>query len=166
MKIAVISDTHDNFFAIEKIVSIMKREGISTFIHCGDIASKKSVQALAKSKAKGYYAYGNMDKDFASLQVAIKDSGSEFLGSNGVLELGGKKIFVTHGHFAPELEQAIQSGEYDFVFFGHTHKKELRKQGKTTVINPGAHNPLNTPQESRTIAIIDLKTEEARLVNA
>ncbi|HDP73891.1 MAG TPA: metallophosphoesterase [Candidatus Woesearchaeota archaeon] len=166
MKIAVISDTHDNFFAIEKIVSFLKKEGISIFVHCGDIASKKSVQALAKSKAKGYYVYGNMDKEFSSLQIAIKDSGSEFLGSKGELVLDGKKIFIAHGNFAPEVEQAISSGEYDFVFSGHTHRKEARKVGNTMFVNPGAHNPLNTPEDSRTFAVVDLNSGEARFVKA
>ena len=37
MKIAIISDTHDNVATFKKAVDLIKKEKIKTIIHCGDI---------------------------------------------------------------------------------------------------------------------------------
>jgi len=35
------------------------------------------------------------------------------------------------------LSALISSGEYDVVVRGHTHSPEIRKEGRTLIINPG-----------------------------
>jgi predicted phosphodiesterase len=47
--------------------------------------------------------------------------------------------------------------EFNILITGNTPQKEAYLEGKTFVINPGAHNPINTQNENRTIAILDIK---------
>ncbi len=55
-----------------------------------------------------------------------------------------------------------EGGEtYDFVCCGHHHERELAEEGRTTVLNPGAH-VLPGSEADRTIAILDTLSESPR----
>ncbi|MDQ3807347.1 MAG: metallophosphoesterase family protein, partial [Thermoproteota archaeon] len=49
-------------------------------------------------------------------------------------------IAVYHGTDFRKREALIQSGKYNVVVYGHTHKVENKLVGKTIVINPGTAN--------------------------
>jgi predicted phosphodiesterase len=52
-----------------------------------------------------------------------------------IFELDGKRIVVIHEH---QIAEALaDSGHYDLVIYGHTHKAEVRKAGAALVVNPG-----------------------------
>ena len=51
------------------------------------------------------------------------------------LELDGKKIILLHEPFM--LEELVKSQEADFIFYGHLHKVDVRREGKTHILNPG-----------------------------
>lgn len=54
----------------------------------------------------------------------------------GKVELGGKKLAFCH---YPKLGELLaKSGEFDAVFFGHTHQAGMGNFGKTLMLNPGA----------------------------
>ena len=36
-----------------------------------------------------------------------------------------------------QIDEVVQSGRYDVVIYGHTHRRDIRREGKTLVINPG-----------------------------
>jgi len=74
MKIAIISDTHDNLATLEKAVDWINKNGIEEIIHCGDICSPYTLQELSKKfsgvKPRGGHAplrgkihlvFGNVD---------------------------------------------------------------------------------------------------------
>ena len=73
-------------------------------------------------------------------------------------ELAGKRILVIHGDDGYGLRMAIKSGEYDYVFTGHTHRVRDEKVGNTRVINPGALG--GAFYEPRSIAYLDLETDQ------
>ena len=51
------------------------------------------------------------------------------------VEIEGKRIgFV---HFPAEAKKMAQSGNYDLVFYGHTHRAWDEKVGECHMINPG-----------------------------
>ena len=86
------------------------------------------------------------------------DSASSILrqaDSDLALEFDDKKVFVTHGH-RTSLRRAIDSGEYDYVFHGHTHRYKDEIIGKTRVINPGALGGKKV--EDRSFVILDLES--------
>jgi len=60
------------------------------------------------------------------------------------------------------LYHLVNSGEYAYVFHGHTHYRADWWAASTRVINPGALG--GTKRESRSICIIDLESGEAQFI--
>jgi len=56
-------------------------------------------------------------------------------GETGKINVEGRKIAFTH--HPEDAEKLAESGEYDVVFHGHTHKKREEKFGECILINPG-----------------------------
>jgi len=40
-------------------------------------------------------------------------------------------------HKPDTLNEVAESGKYDLVIYGHTHRQEIKFVGKTLVVNPG-----------------------------
>ncbi len=101
MKLGVISDSHDNLNMIKKAVNILNKENIDFLIHCGDIISpfiSRVFEGLNEKIKNGnfYGVFGNNDGDLLYL---IEKLGKicKISGYEAILELSGKKIYVTHG---------------------------------------------------------------------
>lgn len=127
MKIAVVSDTHNNIANFKKAIDWIKKENISLILHCGDIASQETID-----EAKSYFgnemifAKGNADYGLdLPEEVEIKKD--------------GKKI--AFAHFPDNAKALAQTDKYDVVFYGHTHRpwdEKVPDGGKEThMINPG-----------------------------
>ncbi|PIT90237.1 MAG: hypothetical protein COU22_03255 [Candidatus Komeilibacteria bacterium CG10_big_fil_rev_8_21_14_0_10_41_13] len=160
MKIAIISDTHDNVVNLEKAINYLNQEKITTIIHCGDVCSRAVLRHLAKNyQGMTYWVLGNVhaakeemvgtDREFNNLK---------YFEDFGLVEFEGKKIgFV---HFPDEAKKMAQSGKYDLVFYGHTHKPWEETVGQTRLVNPGTlggvfYNP--------TFALYNTETGELEL---
>ncbi len=161
MHIGIISDTHDNVAAIERATEIFAEEGVEVVIHCGDFVAPFVPPRFDEFELHG--VLGNNDGDAANLQSAFDDLGgeSELHGRFASLEFDGLSIGALHGESRKEVE-AIAAGEtYDFVCYGHHHERELAEEGRTRVLNPGAH-VLPGSEADRTIAILDTLSESVR----
>jgi putative phosphoesterase len=55
----------------------------------------------------------------------------------------------------------ISSGEYDAVIKGHSHTTEIRREGRTLVINPGECCGYLTGRQ--TVSLLDLATMQATI---
>jgi predicted phosphodiesterase len=56
--------------------------------------------------------------------------------NSGVLDIKGKSFYLTHGHiYNPENPLNINS---NYVLYGHTHIKGIKKVNDTLYINPGS----------------------------
>lgn len=132
MKLVVFSDVHGDAAVVDRMIEWNK--DAEYFLSLGDT---------------------ELDQDFLLHRdiVMIKgnyrnDPGFVF---ERVLEVQGKKIFMTHGHkFAVHrsldklAKLAITEG-YDIVLFGHTHIVETEKVGSVMILNPGScARPRNT----------------------
>ena len=161
MKIGLISDTHDNVEAIERATERFREDGVEVVVHCGDFVAPLMIQYFDGFELHG--VLGNNDGDARNLQAAFDALGgeSELHGRFADLEFDGLSFAVLHGEHKAEVE-AIAAGEaYDFVCYGHHHARELTEEGRTTVINPGAH--VLTPSDGdRTVAIVDTLSESVR----
>jgi uncharacterized protein len=150
MKIAIISDIHNNQVNLKKVLDFCAKEKIETIICCGDLASQEMLDFL-NDKFSGtiYYVFGNMDidhlrgiefadhikSDKASDHVIKKYKNSLIYENFGEIELDGKKIaFVHYPNVAREL---AATGKYAFVFYGHTHMPWMETIEKCKIINPG-----------------------------
>jgi uncharacterized protein len=138
VKIGLISDTHDNFRTIEGAVRIFGEKGIEYIIHAGDITTPEAVEAFAGLKMIG--VLGNNDLDKKGLTSAFEKIGGELRGEICEIEEDDLLIGVYHGTDFRKRDTLIQSGKYDVVVYGHTHKIDNKIVGNTMVINPGTAN--------------------------
>ena len=70
-------------------------------------------------------------------------------------------IALLHGHEGKRFMQAIKSGDYDLVCYGHTHAAEFHHEGRTLVLNPGALYRANP----HSVAIMDLATMTPQIIS-
>lgn len=137
MKLAIISDTHDNLTNLEKFLAYAAKEKIETVIHCGDITNAETLTKLAEGFARPiYFVYGNVANSRGDLAAAARNFSHVFnCEDSGEAKLGGKLIAFCH---KPEEAQAlVQKKDYNFVFYGHTHRPWVERVGDTLIVNPG-----------------------------
>src|SRR3989344_4618921 len=138
MRVAILADIHDHLTNLEKVLTEIKSKKIETIIFCGDLISPFTTGVLAKANLPTYACLGNNDEDHIGM---MKKGGDKFTWFHlsqeyGIVELDGKKIAFCH---YPKLGELLaKSGEYDAVFFGHTHEIINKIVGKTLLLNPGA----------------------------
>lgn len=136
----LVSDTHDSSSNVEAALRTFKEYEVDLVIHCGDITSPAIIPYFQGFNA--HFVYGNCDEirgedHLRALREEIERVGCVCHGFDGSVEWHGKKIFFTHGDRGLELENAIYSGEWDAVCYGHTHVRDYRKNENTVVMNPG-----------------------------
>jgi hypothetical protein len=123
MKIAIVSDTHNNLVNFKKAIDWANKNDIRMILHCGDIQTQEIIDESRKTfKGKIEFVKGNGDYD---LDLPPKME----------LEIDSKKIVFCH---FPEIakEQAL-SGKFDVVFYGHTHKPWEEVLNNCRLANPG-----------------------------
>ena len=74
----------------------------------------------------------------------------------GELELEGRKIAWIHGDNGQLFRDVENSGQFEFLFYGHTHQAREHRTGPTRVINPGALQRARL----KTCAVLDLTNGE------
>ena len=160
MKIGIISDTHDDLRNLRKALQILRDDGVTTILHCGDLCGLEVVRALAGFD--GWIARGNMDR-YRGLTEAVEETlGPGRLAWLHRPSLDGHPVLMMHGDSEEVLENLITSGQYTYVFYGHTHRRKDQTVGRTRVINPGALG--DGRGQGRSFCILDLTTGEARFV--
>ena len=123
MKIAIISDTHNNWANFNKAIKWISREKIKLILHCGDIQSQEVIDDAKKTfDGEIKFVKGNGDWN---LDLPEKME----------LEFNSKKVAFTH--FPDIAKKLSQSGKFDLVFYGHTHRAWDEKVGECHMINPG-----------------------------
>jgi len=132
--IGVMSDSHDNLTAIRRAVAIFNDARCELVLHAGDVVAPFAVKELAALECRVKAVYGNCDGEKVGLEKALELFG-EIQGAPFVFSHEGREILLCHVDFP--VPKYIASGKYDIVIFGHTHKPEVRKQGKTIALNPG-----------------------------
>ncbi len=160
MQIAIISDTHDDAHNLEAALEVLRAEGVTTILHCGDVCGPGIIQALAGFDV--WIARGNMDRHVGLAQAVEGRLGRGRLAWLHKLTLDGVPLAMIHGDDEEVLGNLITSGQYAYVFHGHTHRRRDRMVGRTRVINPGALG--GTRKQRRSFCILDLATGEARFV--
>ncbi|HUG93596.1 MAG TPA: YfcE family phosphodiesterase [Planctomycetaceae bacterium] len=152
MQIAVVSDTHGHVASTREAVRVLEALGVAAVLHCGDIGSPAIVPLFAAWPA--HFVFGNVDQDESDVQRAIEAAGQTCHGRFGSVELAGRRIAFLHGDDAAALAETIDSGQYDLVCYGHTHRAEHHMQDGTLVLNPGALYRANP----HSFAVVDLSS--------
>jgi len=163
MKIAIFSDIHDNLSNLKKALQVCQERKIKSIFFLGDLCSPFTLSYLGESKAKVYFVFGNNDGDKVKIIEKAKNFPNiEIFYENvfGEKKISGVKIgFV---HWREIALRMAQSRKYKVVLFGHTHKKEKKKIGKTLMINPGEIGGNLFPPS---FAILDLKTFKVEFID-
>jgi uncharacterized protein len=137
MKIAIISDVHDNTVNLQKTLDYCKIRKIKTIICCGDLASEETLDFLNDNfSGTIHYVYGNMDNEYLRKFSSEEKYKNTFIYKNfGEMEMGGKKTAFTH--FPDEAKELCKTRKYNFVFYGHSHKPWEEIIGDCKILNPG-----------------------------
>lgn len=161
MKIGILSDTHDNVDALTLALDRLRREDIYVVIHCGDLTSPWLVPLFEGFEV--HLVQGNVDDAFASMARAVSKLGNDSTCSQVyTADLDGVRVAALHGDDKPARQALQDSGLYDYVFHGHTHKRKDKVKGGVRVINPGALGGKRV--ESRSFCIVNLETGVAQFI--
>jgi putative phosphoesterase len=137
MKIAILSDIHDNVWNLASALPGIQNTDV--MICCGDLCSPFIIGLLADGFKDRpiHIVFGNNDGDlFRITQNASKYAHVHIHGAFYQDEMGGKHIAVNH---YPDIALAIAAaGKHDVVCYGHNHVFKVDSVGKTLTINPGA----------------------------
>ncbi len=137
MIMAVFSDSHDNVWNLNRALKIAGEKQAELLVHCGDYCAPFVLIELAKFKGEVHGAFGNVDGDRFLMAnfTNTKFSNITLHGDIGELDAQGAKIAFVH---SPKVAKALAStGDYEAVFYGHTHEKAIEKVGSCLVVNPG-----------------------------
>ncbi|MCL5795553.1 MAG: YfcE family phosphodiesterase [Patescibacteria group bacterium] len=115
MKCVIVSDVHDNLANLDKFLKYLQQENINTILCCGDLGSQKTLDYLYQHYwGKIWAVSGNLDRDMETKLPEIQE-----------IILDDKKIALVH---EPEKATKLaQTGKYDLIFYGHTHKPWIEK---------------------------------------
>ncbi len=150
MKILVVSDTHGhNRDFLEAAIDIEK---VDMLFHLGDYVkdAKKIAQILKLDymTVRGNGDYGIMD-----------------VNEDELLEINGKKIFLTHGHryqLGYNFDKLYTRGHElsaDLILFGHTHVPIIHREKGIILMNPGSPSIPRSIDRKRTFGLITIGDE-------
>jgi putative phosphoesterase len=137
---------------MEKYIELGRKyiKGADVLIHLGD--NSEDIEELTKDfKGEVYGVRGNCDY-------------SNTYPTEQLLDIMGKKIFLTHGHLYGVKNNLIniyyraKELNADIVLFGHTHENIVKEKGGIVFMNPGS---ISLPRlRGRYIGFIELKEEK------
>ncbi len=160
--IGAMSDTHDRLDAVNKAISFFNSREVTDVLHAGDLVSPFVAPLFSELKAKLHFVWGNNEGDHEFIKVRFADIGVSPLGDFAALQLGGRKIALLHGIHQEIVGSLVESGHYDLVVHGHSHRAEVI-DGKTLVVNPGEVCGYLTGRQ--TVALIDLDKMHGQIVD-
>lgn len=137
MKIAIISDSHDNIPNLRLAVNYCNGSGLAMLIHCGDLISPFMLDEIARFAGTAHLVYGNNvgDQHLISQACGIRLPSITHHGVLGAVEAGGLRIAFTH---YPQFARGLAAkGGFDVVCCGHNHRYLVESCEGSLLINPG-----------------------------
>jgi len=160
MKIAVMSDSHDNLWKLREALPRMKEADV--VIHCGDLCAPFMVRELGDGLdgIPIHVVWGNNDGDtFLISNVAQSYPNVTLHGQFAELDLEGFSVAVNH---YPRIAHALaRSNLYDLVCYGHDHVAYEEWVGDCLLLNPGE---LMGMKGVSTYSIVDSENREVEKV--
>lgn len=173
MKIAIISDIHDNLVNLEKCLAWCKKETVKKIICCGDVTNSETLGILSAGfNGEIFLVRGNMEI-YGEDEIKLFKN-YVYGGRTAIFEIGGKKVGVCHEPFlikevfassavavrrrtkasspfqtclpvGREGPPAGGRGGLDIIFYGHTHKPWIEEKNGMQIANPGTLGGVFTP---------------------
>lgn len=131
MRIIVMSDSHRNRTAVEKIVS--RNLDADMFIHLGDGETDVDyiITKYPEIASKFYHIAGNCDYNSLSPESLT-------------LTVGEHRIYATHGHIhgvkysLDDFIQTAKANNCNIALYGHTHVSQNSYCDGMYIMNPGS----------------------------
>jgi putative phosphoesterase len=158
MRIGVVSDSHGHVELVRPAIRMLESLEVERVLHCGDIGGAAVVELFAPWPTD--FVFGNCDADRSGLARAIEAAGQTCHGEFGDLTIDGVRIALLHSDDARQFQQALHSGEWDLVCYGHTHVAKLERDGATLALNPGALYRANP----HSLAVVELPSLQAEII--
>lgn len=153
MKWLIASDIHGSAYWCERMLELFKREKADVLVLLGDILyhgprnelprdyNPKKVIALLNDFANGTHCEephrilcvrGNCDAEVDQMVL-----GFPIMADYGVIELGGRFVYLTHGHvYGEDNPPKLRKG--DILIQGHTHIQRCVEKDGVLFLNPGS----------------------------
>ena len=163
MKIGVLSDIHENFHNLILALDELKRLHVDHIFCLGDLINEGVAKVLAISEVPVFMIWGNNDGEVIGVVKTAYREGSALTVSGNTydfVEVDGRSLFLTH--YDDLARPMAQSGQYDAVFYGHTHLAEIATEGDCLIVNPGEISAQKT--RKATIAVYDTTSNSAELI--
>lgn len=164
MKIAIISDIHENNYNLVSFYEYIEDKNIEQILCLWDIMNNWVAKLLAFSWLPVHMVWGNNDWEKVAITKTSLHKNSKLTvaaTSFDTIEIDNKKIFLSH---YPMLAKPMaKSWDFDVVFFGHTHKKMITEQRGCLIVNPWELSAHKT--WTATFAIYDTQHNSAEIIN-
>lgn len=165
MKVAVLSDIHDEVEKLDSAINTAKNDGCAAIIFCGDACTPFTIKRLSSYSIPTYITWGNADQDSWTM---TKDATTSIIPPPPEQEfseiiLNKQKIAFTH---FPKIAHLLASSQhYDAVFHGDSHIHYQKKVGKTLLANPGAISGIVKGKPGKaTFMIYDTSSNSVKLI--
>ena len=150
MKIAIVSDSHDNRALLRSAVEDACSRGAEAVLHCGDIVAPSTLSVLADLDIPVHAIHGNNTGDLYALSRVAERSGGRirYYGQDAGIRLAERRIFIVHyPHYAMAM---AATGDWDLVCCGHDHKAAVTlvtnvRGEQVPVVNPGSTGGVDAP---------------------
>jgi len=188
MKIAIISDIHDNLPNLHKCLSWCKKNKIEKIICAGDVTNSETLQTLSENFSGEIFLIRGNGELFPEEEIATYEN-IKYGGRFAIFSIADKKIGVCHepsfikkfpssGGVAatagvgftgvnsppregwPKAGVGFHNNKCDIIFYGHTHKPWIEIKNGIQIVNPGTLGGVFTPA---TFAVWDTDKREPEL---
>ena len=138
MKLAILSDIHDNVWNLKKALAMNELQETEAMLFCGDLCAPFIVKLLGMGYSKPIHmVLGNNDGDVtAIISNAAAFSNIQIHGEYFRGEFGGKTLAANH--YPDKARKLAENSGYDVVCYGHNHTLAQEHVGNTLLLNPGA----------------------------
>ncbi len=161
MKLAIISDTHDNIWKLEDAMPHLR--SADAIIHCGDLCAPFMVKRLVEGLPGKpvHIVWGNNDGD-PYLISKVADSFPEIQIHGQLAQLVLEEVRIGVNHYPEIARDLARSGSYDLVCYGHDHTAHEMMVGDCLLLNPGE---LMGMKGASTLALVDLDDKSVEWVS-
>lgn len=154
MKVLVVSDSHGRHDLLRKAIG--QEAPIDMLIHAGDVEGDLDRILGPKREYEIHAVAGNMD-------WGTPDK------SEDLFDMGGHKVFLTHGHrrgvsyTLANLRETAEEYGADVAIYGHTHMPALDVQNDITLLNPGSVSKPRQAGLKKTYAVIMINDKTGKM---
>jgi uncharacterized protein len=138
VKLAVISDIHDNVWSLQRVLTAIADEQVEALLVLGDLCAPFTMREIGKGFAGPVHVvFGNNDGDHLHIAEVAHEFGDRVTLHGAYAELQPEGGTIAMVHYDAIGRRLAASGELRAVFYGHSHAAEIVQRGACVSVNPG-----------------------------